>query len=200
MPRFWGGLLLEATDIQFLEGKKSVSLRINPASRIRITGTSGSGKSTLLKILAGLKQPLAGKLNRQQNIRQGYVPQEMPPLYLPSMRVFIKEIMSYSAHKNNMQEIHRLFQNEMEFWQLQESLLDSRLDSLSGGEKQRFLISIALSLDPQILFLDEPTSALPAKLKQKVCDRICSLTIPFILVSHDLVWNNCMLEEISLGE
>jgi len=192
--------LLEATDILFLEGKKSVSLRINPASRVRVTGASGSGKSTLLKILAGLKQPLAGKLNRQQNIRQGYVPQEMPLLYLPSMRVFIKEIMSYSVHKNNTKEIHRLFHKEMKFLELQELLLDSPIDSLSGGEKQRFLISIALSLEPQILFLDEPTSSLPATLKQKVCDRICSLTIPFILVSHDLVWNDCTLEEVSLGE
>ncbi len=193
-------MLLEATDILFLEGKKSVSLRIDSSSRIRITGSSGSGKSTLLKILAGLKQPLAGKLNRQNNIRQGYVPQEMPPLYLPSLRLFIKEIMSYSLHKKESQKMQNLLKREMEFWELQESLLDSRPDSLSGGEKQRFLISIALSMDPQILFLDEPTSALDASLKQKVRNRICSMSVPVLLVSHDSVWNDCALEEVSLEE
>ncbi len=192
--------MLEATDILFLEGKKSVSLRIDSSSRIRITGSSGSGKSTLLKILAGLKQPLAGKLNRQNNIRQGYVPQEMPPLYLPSLRLFIKEIMSYSLHKKESQKMQNLLKREMEFWELQESLLDSRPDSLSGGEKQRFLISIALSMDPQILFLDEPTSALDASLKQKVRNRICSMSVPVLLVSHDSVWNDCALEEVSLEE
>jgi len=193
-------MMLEATDILFLEGKKSVSLRIDSSSRIRITGSSGSGKSTLLKILAGLKQPLAGKLNRQNNIRQGYVPQEMPPLYLPSLRLFIKEIMSYSLHKKESQKMQNLLKREMEFWELQESLLDSRPDSLSGGEKQRFLISIALSMDPQILFLDEPTSALDASLKQKVRNRICSMSVPVLLVSHDSVWNDCALEEVSLEE
>ncbi len=193
-------MLLEATDILFLREKKSVSLRMDSSSRVRITGSSGSGKSTLLKILAGLKPRLAGKLNRQTNIRQGYVPQEMPPLYLPSLRLFVKEIISYSLLKKESQKIQNQLKREMEFWELQESLLDSRPDSLSGGEKQRFLIGIALSMDPGILFLDEPTSALDASLKQKVRDRICSLAIPFVLVSHDSVWNDCALEEVSLGE
>ncbi|MAQ44998.1 MAG: ABC transporter ATP-binding protein [Confluentimicrobium sp.] len=133
---------------------------------VSVLGPSGCGKSTLLRLLAGLMLPSAGKVEvfgnpvREPRDDVGIVFQR--PTLLPWLSV-IDNVTFPIRHKRGRvsKEDRRRGQDMLELVRLGD-FADKRVDALSGGMQQRVGIARALLLDPDILLMDEPFSALDA--------------------------------------
>lgn len=127
------------------------SLSINRGELVGIVGENGSGKSTLLNILVGVLDQDAGTVERRGSI--GWCPQES----LLYDRLTVRETIHLFAEGYGLSAARR---NEQRDW-LAERLgyteyLDTRIDRLSGGNRQKVNLSVALLDDPDVLLLDEP--------------------------------------------
>ncbi len=174
---------------------RDFSLEVRTGERVILTGDSGLGKSTLLKSLLGFTPPTSGEIfihgipvNGETvwhlRSRVAYVPQE-PELGEGTLRQWFEQPFTYKANthlKGNLSRLPEL----LDCLSLPLTALDTEVETLSGGEKQRAALIAALLLDREILLLDEPTSALDQKNSLAVVSLLQSVTGTTILgVSHD---------------
>lgn len=175
----------------------NISLDINNVSSIGIIGESGCGKSTLLRQLAGIENPDSGdiiinnispigdKLDFQKKI--GYVFQKhnlFPHLTIEKNILLIlekiKKIPKQQSEKITKEVLEKLHMLEQ---------ANKLPDQVSGGQAQRASIARALSLKPDILFLDEPTASLDPLLTNEVLTSIKELKntgVEFIFITHEM--------------
>ncbi len=118
---------------------------------VGIVGENGSGKSTLMKVLVGALQPDGGEVS--DDVRIGWCPQETR-LY---DRLTVKETFelfaeAYDMSKEYAQKRRETLAEKLDF----ERFLDYRIDHLSGGNRQKVNLSVALLHEPEVLLLDEP--------------------------------------------
>lgn len=176
----------------------NMSLTVKPGEKIGIIGRSGSGKSSLAKLLVGLYQPDSGALLvdgvdiRQIDVSElrhniGYVPQDIQLLsgtlrdnLVSGARYVEDEMVLQAAELAGVHEFARLHPKGYELQ------VGERGQNLSGGQRQNVALARALLLNPPILLLDEPTSAMDntgeERLKQRLQAVIESKTV--ILVTH----------------
>ena len=174
--------------VPLLEG---VELSVSRNEFWGVVGPNGGGKTTLLKTILGLKEVIKGKYVISEYIRFGYVPQHekfddifpISVLELVGMGRYSKvpfgirmgisdwEIVNESIEKVGISHLR-----------------NKTFRSLSGGEKQRALIAKAITSDPDVLVLDEPTASLDVKGEAEVMSLIHNLKKEFnltiIMVSH----------------
>lgn len=177
---------------------KNINLVVRPGEKIGIIGRSGSGKSSLAKLLVGLYQPDEGSLLvdgvdiRQIDVSElrhniGYVAQDIQLLagtlrdnLVSGARYVDDEMVLQAAELAGVHEFARL---HPQGYELQ---VGERGQNLSGGQRQNVALARALLLDPPILLLDEPTSAMDntgeERLKQRLQAVIEKKTV--ILVTH----------------
>jgi ABC-2 type transport system ATP-binding protein len=141
----------------------TINLTINKGDRIALVGSNGSGKTTLIRCLLGeyihdgklLVDNLQPRKNRQEVLRQiSFVPQLPPPLRMP-----VDQLIHFSAEvcNGNSEEIYKVSTT----LGLNISKIKSQpFVKLSGGQKQKLLISIALGRDSKLLIMDEPAANL----------------------------------------
>jgi spermidine/putrescine transport system ATP-binding protein len=174
---------------------KNVSLDIKKGEFFSLLGPSGCGKTTLLRIIAGFESPDEGSLkidgvnviplppNRRQvnTIFQNYA-------LFPHLTVFENVAFPLRIKRAPRDEIDSKVRDYLKLVQL-EGHAGKRTGQLSGGQKQRVAIARALIKEPRVLLLDEPLSALDAKLRQRMLielDQIHDkIGITFIYVTHD---------------
>ena len=174
------------------------NLVIRPGERVGIIGRSGSGKSSLAKLIIGLYQPDAGSLLidgmdvRQLDVSDvrhniGYMPQDIQ-LFSGTLRDnlisgarYVEDDMVLRAAE--LAGVHELARLHPQGYELQ---VGERGSQLSGGQRQNVALARALLLDPPILLLDEPTSAMDntgeAQLKQRLSGVLADKTL--LLVTH----------------
>ncbi|MHA6492805.1 type I secretion system permease/ATPase [Pseudomonas borbori] len=175
-----------------------INLAVRPGEKIGIIGRSGSGKSSLAKLIVGLYQADAGSLLvdgidvRQLDVSDlryniGYVPQDIQ-LFSGSLRDNLvagaryveDELVLQAAELAGVHEFARLHPKGYELQ------VGERGQNLSGGQRQNVALARALLLDPPILLLDEPTSAMDntgeERLKQRLQSVIGNKTL--LLVTH----------------
>lgn len=175
----------------------NINLIVENKDFLGIIGPNGGGKTTLLKTLLGFIKPNKGKIyffgetSEKSSVKIGYVPQ-----HLTFDRNFPITVlnMTLSGRLGKNKILKRLNKNDIETTLHYIDLVglsqkkDELIGSLSGGEKQRAAIARALTSEPQILLLDEPTSSIDIKTGENFFDLLTQLNkkITIILVSHDI--------------
>lgn len=160
---------------------KNADLTLEAGKILTLIGPNGAGKTTLVRSVLGLIKIDEGTIERQANLRIGYMPQK---LHIdPSLPLTVSRFLTLGGTpKIDIPDILKL----TGITQLQQA----PMQSLSGGETQRVLLARALLRDPQLLVLDEPVqgvdvtgqSALYALINEIRKQRQCGV----LLVSHDL--------------
>ncbi|MCQ4349098.1 type I secretion system permease/ATPase [Pseudomonas stutzeri] len=197
-----GAIELRNVDFRYPEQQQAaltdINLSISPGEKIAIVGRSGSGKSSLAKLIVGLHQPDQGSLLidgidvRQLDVSDlrhniGYVPQDIQLLsgtlrdnLISGARYVEDEQVLRAAELAGVHEFARLHPKGYELQ------VGERGQQLSGGQRQHVALARALLLDPQILLLDEPTSAMDntseEQLKRRLQPAIADKTL--LLVTH----------------
>lgn len=172
-----------------------VCLSVSSGEFVTILGPSGCGKTTLLRIIAGLELADSGAVvlggaditripaNRRpvNTVFQNYA-------LFPHLNVFENIAFGLRARKFPPQSVDRRVREALEMLHLEEMPL-RRTSQLSGGQKQRVALARALVNQPDVLLLDEPMSALDAKLRVEVQLELRRLQRrlgkTFVLVTHD---------------
>ena len=171
---------------------KNVNLNIKKGEIFAMLGPNGAGKTSLISIICGIVTPTSGKVTvdgfdiiknyRETRSRIGLVPQE---LTLESFETVFNNV-SYTrglyGKAPNPTHIEKILK-ELSLWDKK----DQRLRQLSGGMKRRVLIAKALSHEPSILFLDEPTAGVDVELRQdmwKVVESLRKTGVTIILTTH----------------
>jgi len=173
----------------------NVSLEIKKGEFFSLLGPSGCGKTTLLRIIAGFEHPDEGTLTLDGNNVLSLPPNKRHTntvfqnyALFPHLSVFENVAFSPRLKKLPESEIKSKVEQYLNLVRL-EGHADKKPNQLSGGQKQRVAIARALINEPRVLLLDEPLSALDAKLRQHMLielDRIHDeIGITFIYVTHD---------------
>jgi zinc transport system ATP-binding protein len=149
-------LLLEVKNLKVeLDGSpvlSDLSFTVNEGEFLTILGPNGSGKTVLVKSLLGLV-PHQGELTWHKRPQIGYLPQGLNQMSVRDMPLTVKDFFTLKkvGHKETLQFLSLVG--------LESNILNKTAGHLSGGEFQRMLIAWVLSSRPNILFLDEPTTA-----------------------------------------
>ena len=171
---------------------KTINLNIKKGEIFAMLGPNGAGKTTLISIICGIVKPSSGKVTvdgfniindyRETRSRIGLVPQE---LTLEQFETVFNNV-SYSrglyGKKPNPNYIEKILK-DLSLWDKK----DQRLRQLSGGMKRRVLIAKALSHEPSIIFLDEPTAGVDVELRKdmwKVVEKLRETGVTIILTTH----------------
>lgn len=177
------------------EAIRNISLSIHHGESVGIIGANGAGKSTLLLLLTGILFPLSGEVlvgdihvtkKTLPMIRQrlGMVLQDPDDqLFLPT--VYDDVAFGPRNYGLNDQEIAERVQRALETVGISH-LSDRAPFKLSGGEKRAASIATVLSLDPDILIMDEPTTGLDPRSRRKLIHLLDSFDHTKIIASHDL--------------
>ena len=192
-----------------------LSLDVYAGQTLAIVGESGSGKSTALRIALGLEAPSEGRVEFAGKDVTGYSWRAFRPLRRriqlvqqnpfaaldPRFTVFdsiVEPLVSFGLLKGEaLEQKARELINRV---QLPVQFLDRLPKELSGGQRQRVAIARALALEPEVLLLDEPVSALDVSVQAQILALLEALQrdlgIAYVLVSHDLAVVASMADQV----
>ena len=152
--------------------------------RVGFVGRNGSGKSTLMKMIMGLVEPDAGRIEIGQTVKLGYYAQEIDDTLMnPNQRVidYIKDVAEFVETPEGKVSAARMLENFLFAGEDQYGLLGK----LSGGERRRLYLCKVLMGAPNVLLLDEPTNDLDIATLQVLEDYLDNFEGIVIVVSHD---------------
>ncbi len=199
---------VEMTDIRksfgAIEALRGVSLSIAPGEIVGLVGDNGAGKSTLMKMLAGAEIPDSGTMTVDGTpvIKQG--PREARELGIEMVyqdlalcndldvasNLFLgREIYHPISRKLNHKRMHTEALEHLERLHIRVKRTNQMVGTLSGGQRQAIAIARAVTFDPKVLVLDEPTAALAAKEVETVLQLIRDISqrgVSVILITHRL--------------
>ena len=171
---------------------KKINLKVKQGEILAMLGPNGAGKTTLISVICGIVKPSSGTVTidgfdiikdyRETRSRIGHVPQE---LNLESFET-VFDTVSYSrglyGKPPKPEHIEKILK-DLSLWDKK----DQKLRQLSGGMKRRVLIAKALSHEPKILFLDEPTAGVDVELRRDmwlIVEELRKTGVTIILTTH----------------
>ena len=171
---------------------KSIDLEIRRGEIFALLGPNGAGKTTLISVICGIVNPTSGtvladghdivKDFRAARAKIGLVPQELSTDMFESVWGTVTFSRGLFGKPKNAAHIEKVLR-ELSLWEKR----DSKIMTLSGGMKRRVLIAKALSHEPQILFLDEPTAGVDVELRRDMWAMVRALRetgVTIILTTH----------------
>jgi ABC-2 type transport system ATP-binding protein len=148
---------------------RGVSLSAGPGELVAVIGPNGAGKTTLLSILAGIQRPDEGTISVEPE-RIGWVPQQ-PSLY---GKLTVRENLTLFARLERSPDPKATVERMLELTDLGERCGD-QVVTLSGGNRQRVNIAIGLLAEPEVLLLDEPSTGLDPRQRERLWEFILRL-------------------------
>ena len=183
---------LEKTYASGLKALKPVNLDIARGEIFALLGPNGAGKTTMISIICGIVRPSAGSVTvdgfdigrdyRQTRRRIGLVPQELHTDSFETVWAtvsFSRGLFGYAPNPAHIEKVLR----DLSLWDKRKA----RIMELSGGMKRRVMIAKALSHEPEILFLDEPTAGVDVELRRDMWELVRRLRqsgVTIILTTH----------------
>ncbi len=174
------------------EALKNVSLEIERGEIFALLGPNGAGKTTLIGIICGIVNPTSGTViadghdivrdYRAARTKIGLVPQELSTDMFETVWNTVSFSRGLFGKPKNPTYIEKVLR-DLSLWEKR----DSKIMTLSGGMKRRVLIAKALSHEPTILFLDEPTAGVDVELRRDMWRMVRSLRetgVTIILTTH----------------
>ena len=171
---------------------KDINLRIWPGEIFALLGPNGAGKTTLIGIICGIVNPTRGVVMadghdvisdyRAARSKIGLVPQELSTNSFETVRATVSFSRGLFGKAANPDYIEKVLK-DLSLWDRK----DSKILTLSGGMKRRVMIAKALSHEPRILFLDEPTAGVDVELRRDMWEMVRSLRatgVTIILTTH----------------
>jgi ABC-2 type transport system ATP-binding protein len=196
MPRLMAPIIaisnLSKTYASGFVALKSVDLEIRRGEIFALLGPNGAGKTTLINIVCGIVNATTGTVSadghdivaeyRKARAKIGLVPQELTTDAFETVWAtvsFSRGLFGLRANPAHVEKVLR----DLSLWDKK----DSKIMTLSGGMKRRVMIAKALSHEPQILFLDEPTAGVDVELRQDMWGLVRALRatgVTIILTTH----------------
>lgn len=191
-------IVLQFKDVGFSYGQvpvlESASFHIHQGEFVALVGPNGAGKTTVLKLVLGLAQPQKGTISlfndppRIGRDRIGYVPQHAD--YDPTFPISVEEVVRMGRIRPFLRIYSttdkRAVGQALRVMELTE-LAKRPYNALSGGQRRRVLVARALSTEPDMLVLDEPTSNMDADSERRLFNALGSLkgSTTVLIVTHD---------------
>ncbi|HYU42818.1 MAG TPA: ABC transporter ATP-binding protein [Vicinamibacteria bacterium] len=174
---------------------RDVSLDVAPGEFLTLLGPSGCGKTTLLRMIAGLESPDGGRILLSQRDVTDDPPHRRPVntvfqhyALFPHRTVAGNVAFGLEMAGHARADIVPRVERALEMVRLS-GMGSRRVDQLSGGQRQRVALARAVVLEPEVLLLDEPMSALDRKLREEMRAEVKSLHrrlgTTFVFVTHD---------------
>jgi ABC-2 type transport system ATP-binding protein len=174
------------------EALKGIDLEIRPGEIFALLGPNGAGKTTLISIICGIVTPSGGvvladghDVNRDYRAARskiGLVPQELTTDAFENVWETVKFSRGLFGKPSNPAHLEKVLR-DLSLWDKK----SSKIMALSGGMKRRVMIAKALSHEPQILFLDEPTAGVDVELRRDMWAMVRGLRergVTIILTTH----------------
>ena len=171
---------------------KNINLEINRGEIFALLGPNGAGKTTLISIICGIVNPSEGEIFadghnivtdfRAARSKIGLVPQELATEMFESVWHTVNFSRGLYGKPKNHDLIEKILK-DLSLWDKR----DSKIMTLSGGMKRRVMIAKALSHEPRILFLDEPTAGVDVELRRDMWEMVRGLResgVTIILTTH----------------
>ena len=192
-----------ATGFQALKG---VDLEINRGEIFALLGPNGAGKTTLINIVCGIVNPSGGTVTvdghdiirdyRATRTMIGLVPQELHTDAFESVWATVSFSRGLFGKPKNPVYIEKILK-DLSLWDKK----DSKIMTLSGGMKRRVLIAKALSHEPTVLFLDEPTAGVDVELRKDMWEVVRKLRasgVTIILTTHYIEEAELMADRVGV--
>jgi ABC-2 type transport system ATP-binding protein len=188
------------------EALKDINLEIKRGEIFALLGPNGAGKTTLISIICGIVNPSSGQVlvgghdiiadYRVTRAMIGLVPQELTADMFETVWATVSFSRGLFGKRADPAHIEKVLK-ELSLWDRR----NSRLMTLSGGMKRRVLIAKALSHEPQVLFLDEPTAGVDVELRQDMWQVVRDLRdsgVTIILTTHYIEEAEDMADRIGI--
>ena len=183
---------LSKTYASGLQALKPIDLQIGKGEIFALLGPNGAGKTTMISIICGIVTPSTGTVTadghdirkdyRQARMKIGLVPQELTTDAFETVLATVTLSRGLFGRAPNPAHIEQVLK-DLSLWDKK----DSKIMTLSGGMKRRVMIAKALSHEPDILFLDEPTAGVDVELRRDMWNLVRRLResgVTIILTTH----------------
>lgn len=188
---------------EYVRAVDGVSLSIEPGETLALVGESGSGKSTLANLVTGLHAPTSGIVRfdgKEVGTATGRDPDVLADIGMVFQnpkgsldpRIDVRNVIAepLKARGWDRSEWKPKVENLVDRVNLSRSYLSRHPHELSGGEAQRVAIARAIALDPRVIVLDEPVSALDVSVQAKIINLLMDLqedlNLTYLFIAHDL--------------
>jgi len=188
------------------EALKGVSLSIRQGELLALLGPNGAGKTTLISAICGLVTPSAGRVTigghdirtdyRRARALVGLVPQDISLEPFEKVMNTVRFSRGLFGRPRDDAHLERVLR-QLSLWDKR----DAKVVELSGGMKRRVLIAKALSHEPRVLFLDEPTAGVDVELRKGMWETVRQLKaegVTIILTTHYLEEAEAMADRIGV--
>ena len=185
---------------------KNIDLKIKKGEIFALLGPNGAGKTTLISIICGIVNATEGSVQvagfdikrdfRETRSRIGLVPQELTADAFETVWDTVNFSRGLFGKLKDIKHIEKILK-ELSLWDKR----DNRILTLSGGMKRRVLIAKALSHEPEILFLDEPTAGVDVELRKDMWNVVRELRdsgVTIILTTHYIEEAEMMADRIGV--